>query len=64
LEDVPTGILPMIELAEKVGLETPLMRSIYFLTEALLDVDFKKNGRTLKNLGIENYSLERIWEML
>ena len=58
LEDIPTGILPMLELTRLVNVETPLMNSIYVFTEHLLQQDFKEKGRTLKNLGIEHLSKE------
>lgn len=53
LEDIPTGILPMIELAEAAKVEVPLMRSILHIAQVLIGIDFLKNGRTLKNLNIE-----------
>lgn len=55
-EDIPTGILPMVELGEIANVPTPLMQSILNLSGALLGVDFKINGRTLQNIfyGIED----------
>ena len=64
LEDIPTGILPMIELGKIVGLELPLMNSIYHLASNLLDIDFRKEGRTLENLGLENISVEKLLKLL
>ncbi len=53
LEDVPTGVLPMVELGEVVGVKTPLLRSVLNITQELLDIDFNIKGRTLKNLGLD-----------
>ncbi len=55
-EDIPTGILPMIELGKINNLELPLMHSVYHLAKKILDVDFEESGRTLKNLGLQNLS--------
>jgi opine dehydrogenase len=54
LEDVPTGILPLIELGRMANVKTPLMDAVLNISETLLRVDFRKNGRTLKNLGLNN----------
>jgi opine dehydrogenase len=52
MEDVPTGILPMTELAHIVNVSTPLMNSIFNFAQALLKRDFRSEGRTLANLKI------------
>ena len=51
-EDIPTGVLPIMELGRAAGVETPLLVSIVNICEALLDQDFHSDGRTLKNLGL------------
>lgn len=56
LEDVPTGILPLSELGELSGVHTPLMNSILNLSKVLLNNQFIDSGRTLKNLGLKNYT--------
>lgn len=63
-EDIPTGILPMIELGKLAGLELPLMNAIYNLAEGLLDENFKLNGRTLEKLGLKDMSVNDILKML
>lgn len=64
LEDIPTGILPMIELAEMAGTKTPLMNSILENFQELLGIDFKTEGRTLKNLGIQNLRISELLRKL
>ena len=64
MEDIPTGILPMIELANIADVDVPLMKSILRLSQTLLNIDFTTNGRTLKNLGIENLSINQLQELL
>lgn len=54
LEDVPTGLIPMIELGKMRGVDVSRMETIVKLAEFLLNEDFHKNGRTLKNLGISD----------
>lgn len=56
LEDIPTGILPFIELAEMVGVKVPLMESVFNVSQALLRTDFRKTGRTLERLGLKGVS--------
>lgn len=52
-EDIPTGILPLIEIAKKLNVSTPLLDSVYSVLSSLLKIDFEIDGRTLKNLGID-----------
>ena len=56
-EDIPTGILPLIELAKLVKIGTPLLQSVYNIVSELLKIDFKENGRTLANLGLEDVDI-------
>ncbi|MCI2228380.1 NAD/NADP octopine/nopaline dehydrogenase family protein [Polaribacter sp. MSW13] len=58
-EDLPTGILPFMELAKLAKVEVPLLTAVFNIMESLLKVDFKTNGRTLKNLGIDHLSKEQ-----
>ena len=64
LEDIPTGILPMVELAKISNIKVPLMESILNLSQRLLNIDFTINGRTLKNLGIEKLNSDQLQELL
>jgi len=60
MEDIPTGVIPILELGNKVGLEMPIYKSIVSICSNLLDIDFSIKGRTLRNLGYENYSVNEI----
>lgn len=51
-EDIPTGVLPIMELGKAAGVETPLLESMIHICEALLNMDLHSNGRNLKNLGL------------
>lgn len=59
-EDIPTGVLPIMELGKAVGVSTPLLESMVNIVESLLDTDFHENGRTLKNLGLEGMNRDEI----
>jgi opine dehydrogenase len=58
LEDIPTGILPMTQLARMVNIETPLMNSVLEISQALLGKNYINGGRTLNNLGLYNVTKE------
>lgn len=64
LEDIPTGILPFIELATMAGVRVPLMKSVFNVAQALLKTNFTKTGRTLKNLCLEGLSTKEFLESL
>ncbi len=64
MEDIPTGILPFIELAGMVGVKVPLMESVFNVSQALLKADFRKTGRTLKRLGLEGVSAKAFLKSL
>lgn len=59
-EDIPTGLIPLVELAKVAGVETPIMSSIITISQSLLNMDFYRNGRTLKNMGLQNKTKQEI----
>lgn len=59
-EDIPTGVLPIMELGRAAGVDTPLLQSMVYICEALLSMDLHTNGRTLNNLGLEGMDKESI----
>ena len=63
-EDIPTGLLPMSELAHMLGVKTPLMDAIIDIASSLLNVDFKNSGRTLNNLRLSGMNKEDIIKLL
>lgn len=64
MEDIPTGVLPILELGKIAGVPMPLHEALLNIVSALLNVDFKSKGRTLANLGLENKTKEEIIEYL
>lgn len=63
-EDIPTGVLPIMELGEAAGVEVPLLRSMVDICSRLLRIDFRKDGRTLETLGLAGKSKEEILSYL
>lgn len=60
LEDIPTGLVPMIALAEKFGVPCDIMKTICHLGNYLLDRELMTTGRTLENLGLAGFSKEEL----
>lgn len=59
-EDIPTGVLPIMELGKAAGIATPLLESMIAIIESLLGMDFHSKGRSLRNLGLEGMSRDEI----
>lgn len=63
-EDIPTGVLPIMELGHVAGVETPLLQSMIIICEALLGQDLHTNGRNLRNLGLFGKSKQEILDYI
>ena len=59
-EDVPTGLVPLMELADIVGVAVPSIRAIVRIANAMLGEQYEKNGRTLLSMGIAGLSAQEI----
>ena len=59
-EDIPTGVLPIMELGEAAGVEVHLLRSMVDICSRLLRIDFRKDGRTLEHLGLAGKTKDEI----
>ena len=59
-EDIPTGLVPFVELGRAAGVRMPLMESLIHIGSALLKRDFFREGRTLRTLGLEGLSVQEI----
>lgn len=64
MEDIPTGLMPMIDLGQQLGVAMPLMHSITTLCKTLLNQSFEKEGRTLNALGLGHLSKEKLFAQL
>jgi len=61
-EDIPMGLVPMMELGKLVGVPVEKMESIITFSETLIGSEVMKNARTLKTLGLDGLTLEEIKE--
>ncbi len=59
-EDIPTGLVPISELGRAAGVPTPYIDIIIELGNMMLNVDFRKHGRNLRRLGVEESTIEKI----
>lgn len=59
-EDIPTGVLPIMELGKAAGVATPLLESMVHICEGLLNLDLHSRGRSLANLGLSGMDKEEI----
>ena len=55
-EDIPTGLIPMIALADAVGHDVPCMKAVLALAHLVLDREFVRPGRDAESMGIEEGS--------
>lgn len=54
-EDIPMSLVPLSELARTVKVKTPYMDTIIDLACTLYKKDFRAEGRTLTEMGLENH---------
>ncbi len=59
-EDVPTGLVPLVEFAKIVNVPVPAIRAIVQLANGMMGADYAKSGRTLLSMGIEGLSMQQI----
>jgi opine dehydrogenase len=64
VEDLPYVLVPWYELGLKAGKESPFIRSLILWSSMINSTDYLKNGRNLKALGFDNWSLDEIVDMV
>lgn len=57
-EDVPTGLVPLANLARKAGVATPVIDTVINLACHMLGRNFWSEGRNLVRLGLDSISRE------
>jgi opine dehydrogenase len=57
-EDIPYGLVPMLALAERLGVPMPTTRQFTDLAATLTGADYLTEGRTLARLGLDGVSAE------
>ncbi len=63
-EDLPYGLVPMIDLGRAVGVPTPTMTAVVQIACASTKRDYWDEARTLASLGLEGWSREKVLELL
>lgn len=63
-EDVPYGLATWAELAEQVGVKTPVLNATITLTSAVLGRDCWAERRSLDDLGLAGLTIGRIPQLL
>jgi opine dehydrogenase len=64
LEDVPTGLIPMLELGRAAGITAPTLRKLVDLACSVLEGRAWQWPRTLRTLGLEGLSVAQIRDRL
>jgi len=59
-EDVPMSLVPISELGRIAGVPTANMDAVIALTSTIYGQDFRKEGRSLSNMGLNRLSHEQI----
>jgi opine dehydrogenase len=59
-EDIPTGLVPISELAKIVKIPTPNIDLIISLATSILGIDFRMMGRNLDKLGLKDKSFNEV----
>jgi opine dehydrogenase len=63
-EDVPTGLLPYLELGKLLNVEMPLTRSVYDILSSVSGLDYTLEGRNLNNLGFKELSIQELLNLI
>lgn len=63
-EDVPMGLVPIVEFARRACIAVPLIESLVNLASAVKGTDYRSTGRTLARMGIAEMSDAELHEVL
>lgn len=63
-EDITAGLLPLIELLERYGIDCPTNKAVVHIASVLSGIDLHAEGRTLASLGLSGMSNETLMEYL
>jgi opine dehydrogenase len=59
-EDIPYGMVPVESLGARLGVPTPIISSLINIANEMLGVDFLKDARDLKKLGLDKLSIQEL----
>jgi opine dehydrogenase len=63
-EDVPTGLVPLAQLGQAMGVPTPTISAVVELSNRLLGRNYWEEGRPLKRLGLQGKTSEEIRQLV
>jgi opine dehydrogenase len=63
-EDVPYGLVPWVGLADLAGVSIPIMKSIIQIASSMHGINYFKEGRTLKKLGLSKLRIDEIKKLV
>ena len=63
-EDTPNGLVPWSMIAGLAGVKTPLIDSFATISSVVIEFDSWKDGRTLKDMGINGLTKEQLKEYM
>lgn len=63
-EDAACGVALLVSLGQQYGVPTPVTRSFLTIAGAINGIDYLEQGRTLKNLGLDGLTAEKLLERL
>ena len=64
-EDAGFGLVLWVDLADRLGLEIPNVRAMLQIVSSIMGRDYKgEKARTLETLGLANYSMEELLNIL
>lgn len=64
LEDIPTGVVPYCDLADRMGVAVPNLQAVLAMANTLYQTEFRDSGRTLARLGHPDLDIEGIRALL
>ena len=63
-EDIPYGLVPTARIAHMFNIDAPLIDAIIGLTSVINQADYRREGRTLEELGIADLGKEQLLQIL
>jgi opine dehydrogenase len=63
-EDIACGLAFLVSVADYIGADVPIARSLLTLAGVVAGTHFMKTGRTLQSLGLSQFSVEKLRRIL
>ena len=63
-EDVPHGLVPLLELGELAGVPIPATQALITIASTVNGVDYRDSGRTLESMGLSGMSVDDLRSLI